>query len=299
MISLRLEFVPALWMAFCLACGTAAAVDTGRGTMPKDSPATADARALYSRSLALARSHGDPDLSELRRNLGHRPYLDALDSATAYRGPAERLRVAGVLQALAANESPAARRALMSLTGDQVFTEHRSRTVLLIQALAVVRPPTAEVIQFWERHCQPDDGYSNYTIRAVIANGTPEALTVFEKNLQDPRHQDDRDSWLLFDVLTHRNDLHLLQSIERLLTSPLEPRLRLLLVDVVFDYRPDDWYGPHIIPAPPPRAKASREALRQLRRVGELALSLTDTTKTQRAQITKVLEETRPQVDSR
>ena len=44
---------------------------------------------------------------------------------------------------------------------------------------------TPEVVAFWDAHSQPDDGFGNVTIAALIENGSPPALQLFVSKLLD------------------------------------------------------------------------------------------------------------------
>ncbi|MBM3789055.1 MAG: hypothetical protein FJW35_01755 [Acidobacteria bacterium] len=253
---------------------------------------TDDARAFYRNALRLAQSRSDADHDSLHRMFSDPMFYSRLDSEEAYRGDPERLRVAGVLQKLAENGSPGARKTLAALARSGLFAGHRSRILLLIRALANVKPATPDAVAFWARHCQPEDGYSNVTIRSVIENGSAAAVKIFEMNIVNSGHPEaDRYSWLVMDVLQHRNDLELLRSCERLIDSPLEESYRLLLVEVLFDYQPEKWYRAHGWVEPPPRSSASDASLGQLRAVGRKALGTLPLSPAQRNQVQSVIDE--------
>jgi len=225
-----------------------------------------ETKALYSEAIAIARGSNQTELSALKQKLGDGAFLAKLDNDEAYRGKMERLRVAGILQALSENKAPPARVVLTSLITNQVFLSHRSRVVLLIRALEPIRPATPEVVGFWDKHCQPDDGYSNVTMDTVIKNGTAPALVLFEKNIPNAAHpQEDRYSWLVIYVLQRRNDLPLLQSCDRVLMGRLDQEHKTLLADVLLDYKPDDWFRACGWVKPPPRMSAGVDSLKQLR----------------------------------
>lgn len=228
---------------------------------------------LYSHACQLARSNQESDLQILQARLIDQNFLSRIDSAEDYEGQPKRLRLAGILQILAENHHPAASKVLLSLTTSPTFLDHPARVDLLIQALARIKPAPQEAVAFWDKYCQPEDGYSSITIWALLDNGSTPAISLFEKKMVDASFpQTERRYWLTACVLQHRNDLPLLQACERLLNSRLEEEYRLLLVDVLFDYKPDEWYGPGHWYKPPPRAKATKEALHQLQIVGKKAL---------------------------
>ncbi|MEJ7712145.1 MAG: hypothetical protein WKF84_20365 [Pyrinomonadaceae bacterium] len=59
-------------------------------------------------------------------------------------------------------------------------------------------------------------------------------------------------------ILTHRNDLPLLQSCQPVLTDILPIHLRPYLVEALFDYRPAEWYRPATAVNPPKRTSERR-----------------------------------------
>jgi len=234
----------------------------------------------------------DSDFLTLQVWLTDRAFLSNLDSAQAYEGQAIRLRVAGILQVLSENPSPSAQKVLLSLTTSPVFLEYRSRVDLLIQALVQIRPAPQQAVVFWDKYFQPEDGYSGVTVWALMDNGSVPAITLFEKKMVDVRFPEtERQYWLTAPVLQHRNDLPLLQACERLLNSHLEEPYRLLLVDVLFDYQPYEWYGARHWYKPPPRAKASKEALAQLRVIGRKALDSQPLSSIQQEKVRLVMRE--------
>lgn len=237
-------------------------------SMSGDSPIfsdTDDPNALYKEACRLARSSTPGDLANLQAWITNDPFLNKIDTEEDYHGDPMRLRIAGILQILAENSAPAAAEVLLALTKSKIFLSHPARIELLIQALVEVRPSPQEAVAFWEKYCQPNDGFSSVTVGALLENGSPPAVALFEKKIQESGFRaDERRSWLKSNVLIHRNDLPLLQACQRLFQSSLEDQFRLLLIDVLADYKPDEWYGPGYWYKPPPREEASKEAKTQL-----------------------------------
>jgi len=261
---------------------------------------TEDPKVLYSQTCQLARSTQESDLQILQVRLTDTVFLAKIDSAKSYEGQPTRLRVAGVLQILAQNPSPPAQKVLLSLTTSPVFLEHRARVDLLIQALVQIKPAPQQAVVFWDKHFQPEDGYSAVTVWALLENGSPSALALFEKKMMDVRFPEtERRYWLTACILEHRNDLSLLEGCDRLLASRLEKPYRLLLVDVLFGYKPDDWYGVGHWYKPPPRGKATIEALKQLDTLGRKALQNQPLSTLQRQQVQLVLREVEELLRSR
>jgi len=150
------------------------------------------------------------------------------------------------------------------------------------------------VVQFWDRHSQPDDGFTPLTIEVLVNNGSEPAIALLERKMADPGHaEEDKLDWMRSSILTHRNDLLLLKGCERMLTGNLSPKMKLALVEVLFDYRPAEWYRPSGVLRPPDRRLAGEPALAQLRRIGEYALKNLVMRERLRKAVTDTLEEIR------
>ncbi len=249
-----------------------------------------DSKKLVQAALSLANSRDATDQHALLDVLRSEDFLARLDSEEAYRGRAKRLRLWRILEALSKNPAPGSQATLIALTQTPSFIKDATRVDLLIYASAVLRPPPPEVVRFWDVHSQPEDGFTPITIDAMVKNGSEPALALFEKKLAGPAHEDeDKTDWLLSSVLVHRNDVALLQSCERLLAAGLPEALRLTLVSVLFDYRPQEWYTPASLFTPPDRHQASQAALTVLHRIGEYALAKVPLTPDLRKVVKKVL----------
>ena len=69
--------------------------------------------------------------------------------------------------------------------------------------------------------------------------------------------------------------------------------MRRALVEVLFDYRPAEWYAPAAVSTPPPRRAASAEARLELRAIGELVLRQGGLDDTLRTAVERTLDELR------
>jgi len=244
--------------------------------------------------LAAARSNEPERHAEVAKQLRTSSVLEALDSKADYVNAAKfRLRVAQVVEALARNTTPSAHEAFLSLTANDVFLAEDERTMSLVRASVHIRPAPPALVAFWDRHSQPEDGFSPTTITTLIDNGSPPALALFEKKMLDPAHEDnDKVAWMRTRILSHRNDVALLETCERLLRA-LPEHLRPLLVEVLFDYRPGEWFRPATGASAPPLESASRPALELLIRIGTAALTSAPLTAEQRAAVELRLQEAR------
>ncbi|HEU0004743.1 MAG TPA: hypothetical protein VFS12_02025, partial [Terriglobia bacterium] len=252
-----------------------------------------DPQNLLAAALTLARSASSQEQARLLAQLSSRQFLNELDSPEeSVRLPALKLRLARVLEALAANPAPAARVTLLELIKSRDFVSYDSRQELLLRALSSVRPPTDEVIQFWDELSHPDSIHLSFVIAALCENGTPEAMSLLERKLADPNQDTQvKLSWMRDPILRHRNDLQLLRGCERMIRSSLPANLRPFLVEALFDYRKNIWYRYEAPPTPPPRATATPEAKAQLKKIGQIALQDVKLDARQKQVVRKVLEE--------
>jgi hypothetical protein len=239
---------------------------------------TPEREALEDRATTLAASSDAAELAELREKLGSKAFLDALDDPPSLLGPPEFLLLAGVMEELAQNDAIRLTHPLLvSLCDDPVFPAATARADLLIVALACVRPAPPAAIAFWDRHCQPLDGFANLTARALVANHSAPAMALFEQKLRDAGHAEStRASWVRRNVVPHRDEPEVLACCERLLGGGLSPALELVLIDALFDYQPDAWYGPDGGPEPPDPLVSTEPARDTLLRIAEKALSRAD-----------------------
>lgn len=251
-----------------------------------------DPGVLYKNACQLARSTRNDELSKLAQWLADPAFYAKLDSEEEYEGPCERLRIAGILQILAESLTPISHKILLELTKSLPYLGHRARIDLLIQALVLIKPAPQESVQFWDKYCQPEDGFTPITIRALLDNGSEPAVNLFyKKMLEKGFPETEREFWLTALVLEHRNDLPLLMICKRLLGSVLEEKYRLMLIDVLFDYLPDKWYGAGYWYKPPVRSIATNDSMEQLRSLGIMALQSQHLNQRQRMKIQQVMQE--------
>lgn len=233
-----------------------------------------DPDALEDRATTLASADDAARLNELASLLRTRDFLDALDPPETLLGPPSHLRVALVLDELSHNPATALTHpALVALCQDPVFTAAPARVDLLITILAEVRPAPPPVVAFWDRHCQPLDGFANLSVRALLENRSDPALALFEQKMLDESHEEStRVMWLHHFVVPHRDDLGVLGACERLLAVALSARVWVAVVESLFDYQLDAWYGPIDAPTPPPWETVSPPAQEVFVRIGTGAL---------------------------
>jgi len=264
-------------------------------SMPEDKnqiiKETKDRKERFRMAIELARGADPEKHRQLLSLLQSADFLEKLDSEDDY-ARASHLRVWRILDELGKNQAESALQALVPLTQSEIFLKEEARTERLITVCAVLHPPPPEVLKFWDDHCQPEDGFTPLTIDALGENGTEPALQLLEKKMADPAHSEGyKLGWLRNTVLVHRNDLPLLKCCRRMLSGGLPESLSKALVDVLFYYRLEEWFGTTPGPEPPDFAKANTEAKALLCDIARFALDSLKLTDDQRAGIEKTLKQ--------
>jgi hypothetical protein len=191
-----------------------------------------------------------------------------------------------------ANASPAMRDTLSALAKAGQPEACDACDTLLINALASVRPPTSEVIKFWETHSVPDSIQLKFTIDALCENGSAPAVALLEKRLLDPQIElEQKIAWLHEAVLKNRRNTALLAGLDRILTTSLPKVLRPVLVESLFDYRPNEWFRNLRTPPQPDAQPLTPEAKMLLQKIGATALKKVTLNANQRRAVTKTLSE--------
>jgi hypothetical protein len=254
-----------------------------------------DPKQILNTALGLARSPDAAGHKQLQSQLIDPNYLSSLDSDAEYRQTGMRLRIAKVLQALGGNPAPSAAAMLLHLAGNEQFLAEPVRVDFLIRYSSGIRPAPPQLVAFWDKHSQPEDGFTPLTIEALTTNGSEPALALLEKKLADPSHpDDDKQFWMRSYMLPHRNEAPLLRTVERLLTKTLADRLKPDLVEAMFDYQPDQWYSEHTIVKQPDRRLATPEAQSLMRRIGLMSLKDIPLTAAQQAAVKRSLVQIGP-----
>ncbi len=245
--------------------------------------ATSNSETLFNGLLEMA--NGDKSrLQELQRRLLDPAVLDVLDSEADYETEMpEDLYVAGLIQALMDRGDAPAQKVLSQLTLAPVWVEQDARIELLVQALATVRPATPDAIVFWDKYSQPEDGFANLTMDACIANGSAPAIDLVGRKLIDSKHSvEERSGWLYSSVVPHRNDEALLAMLDALMGSAVDAELKAVIVDVIFDHRPEEWYSIHTQVFPPPHSELSAQSAAIVLRLADRLLQSDTLTEQQR-----------------
>ena len=251
-----------------------------------------DPKELSPRACELARSTDAHDQEQLSKFLRSADFLNRLDTPEDYANTAARPRVGRVLKMLQENKSPPARQTLLALTQDGTFLKESARVDELIRATVAIRPAPPELVKFWDAYSQPMDSFAPRTIDTLCENASRPALDLLEKKLADPSHEaDERISWMRWSILPRRNNLSLIECAERMLSGSLPEPLRPALVEVLFDYKPDEWYTPAVSVSPPDRAGRGPAARVALRRVAQYVLKSVTLTDEQKRAVENTLKE--------
>ncbi|HEY3065780.1 MAG TPA: hypothetical protein VGL09_08310 [Methylomirabilota bacterium] len=251
-----------------------------------------DKKELSAYARLLARSTRAPDHEELAKWVQSGDFLARLDEPERYQGAPGKTRIAAILRELSENRAPSAEAVLVALTRSAIFNAEPLRSDILIRACVPLRPAPPDVVRFWDEHWLPEDGFSHLTAPAVCDNGSAPALALLEKKMGDAAHPDeDKQVWMVTGIMMHRNEPLMLESCDRMLRGGLPENLRPLLVDVIFDYRPTEWFRPATVLVPPDRKLAGPEARERLRRIGAFALQSVSLTDAQKDVVRRVLRE--------
>ncbi len=200
----------------------------------------------------LAQSPESAQHRPLRSSLAKEEVLYQLDSRD-YDAPVKQMRIATLLFTLMDNPSAAAQQTLDSLTQSPVFMQDENYQELLIQALAIVRPATSGVVEYWRPHVRAGALFRHYAVDAICLNGTDPAAELLESVFLNPKHEvADITIWMRDPLLKNRHNMPLLRMSKRLLDAKEFPvKHKFLLLEGLYQYKPDEWYVTCTQPQPP------------------------------------------------
>lgn len=221
-------------------------------------------KVLLRAAAELAKSNVPQAHQTLFQALNSSDFLSCLNTQEEYAGNPNSLRVRRILDALIDNPTPLAMQTILRLIHSDVFLGEETRVVLLIRASSEIRPVPPELVAFWDRYSQNDDGFTHMIIEALIYNATLPALSLFEAKVLSPYHEfDDKTYWFRDNIMPLRNKLEIVQSAGRLLQDPeVEQDLRIELVDVLYDYK-SEWFTP-AVNFKPPELESYSQAVRNV-----------------------------------
>ena len=211
----------------------------------------------------------------LRSKVTDPEFLQRLNSEREYLAlRPENLQLYFILEALAMNPAPVAQGLFDELTSAPLYSYPGPYLAALLEASVHVAKPASGLIALWLEQLKPDASELNRTVDVVVANGSAEAIHLFESVLLENKYREDYViAWFRYTVLRHRQDLMLLKACERLLQSSSWPaRLKSFLVEVLFEYQPERWYQIDVTPPKPPARSSlsenSRDILRKIAQLG-------------------------------
>jgi hypothetical protein len=197
-------------------------------------------------------SEDQADLGLLATEMVRPGFLDRLDPGEAYEGQPKTLAIARIIRVIADNPAASALSVLVTLTQDSGLTARWQCNELLIMALVDFRPAQPEVVSYWQRHSQPDALHKHTTLQAICQNASAPAMPLLHGAITNQQHvQQDRVAWMRDPILTNRNEPEILETCETMLTQTLEPQLRPMLVEGLYDHQPLLWFRSCSPPQPP------------------------------------------------
>jgi hypothetical protein len=273
----------ALVFAFLLGAYTAASQSNVMAQAGANPPSRSQAASLppeqsllLRRLSSLAASSRDADLNEVKQLLCDRQTLDQLDDPKSRdRSRPNDLHVREVIEDLELNRSPVAAKTLASLAESGAFVSSWQRQALLVFAFAQQHPLLPQSLAFLDAQARPDSVNLHLAISALADNRSAESLALFGKKLEYPEFDTAfKLGWIRDCVLRHRRDPEMLRLVQNLLEQPkLDHECRTAIVQVLYDYKPEDWYhGAEGIPKPPDENATSPVVINILKTLGESLL---------------------------
>ena len=234
---------------------------------------------LAEEAIGLAKSDKPEDHARLARQLQSEAYLDRLDSPEVVQVVEPvGLQLGHVLRAAAA-DAPGV---IDKLVESPLYAEPGPRQAALVHASAAAREPHKGLIRFWRLQLDPEADELESTIDALFRNGSDAAILLLKEAFTSDAFDDELVFWWFRGpLLERRQDVRLLTMAEDLLRDPgtaaaqkavLNAKRRFVLVEALFDYRPNDWYAiDDEAPRPPDRSNLTDDARRKLLAIADLA----------------------------
>jgi hypothetical protein len=224
-----------------------------------DLSSSSDRELLVKAAVTVATSGNSGALDQLQASLGRKEFLARLDDLSDPQQSMYHLRQ--VMLALESNPTPATERLCLALAADADFKAEPGRLSFLLAALSAGRPMSAEVSALFRRMNR--EGFFAWNAPLLVRNASPRALAVFEEMIFDKSVKvDERVDAVHRAVVPVRNSLEVLKSIERMLGRSPESAMEIALIESVFDYQQQRWFGRIANPpSPPPWDTSSVEVL--------------------------------------
>lgn len=241
----------------------------------------------------LASSNDLEDMTILSHFLTNKNCLERLDKPENGATNFKSLRLAGVIYALMENPESIAHQLLLQLTHASEFRADVYRIQLLIYALSVIRPSPPEAIRFWDQYSDPQGPLVFNVIESLFINQSAPAITLLTEKFAflELSEQKRKVTWMRNLLLTRRNDEPLLLCCKELILGQLAEDLKPDMIEVLFDYKRDEWFVGCRKLEPPPRSLMSDNAKQILVDIGRHALANIQLTDDLRDQVTQVIDD--------
>jgi hypothetical protein len=221
--------------------------------------------------MILAESGAAQDRARLGSMLLDEAWLDQLDPPQVAMGlDPGALQLTRVLRSVA-DKAP---ELLEPIARSTLYRGSGYRLAALIEASSAAANPGPGLVGLWRDQIDPESDELDTTIRTLTSNGSPAAVSLLEGAFASEAFDTGLViSWFRDPVLRHRQDVALLDAVERLLRGRhLDAQRSFSLVEALFEYRPADWYVPTAAPPQPPaRADLTEGARSRLRSIADLA----------------------------
>lgn len=235
-----------------------------------------DLKKSTANAIGLAKTGDASKHKKLRTLLTDENYLLTLNSAYEYLAlPSESLQLHFILDALADQRFSESLKTLDVLAESPLYRQPGNRQVLLLKATGKIGAPTAGIKKLWKLQLEHQEGEFHLVVDVLVENGTPEAIAILENALLTGDYPHDYViAWLRGAILKHRQDVPLLAACQRLLKSISWPdEFKTVLVEILYDYKPEYWYMPeHVPPKPPDISLLTRPAQQKLLEIADWAL---------------------------
>jgi hypothetical protein len=249
-----------------------------------------DPSRLEAAAVAVARSGDVEAIHKLATHLGTRSFLRRLDPGKGDESDIDRLL--HVFAALTEHPNAATEALCISLAHNAEFVSLPERLNPLLNALGAVRPTSQEGVAIFRETSHSD--YFGVNGPVLARNASPRALAVLEELMSDQSiDSEDRVDVAHRSLLPVRTNPAVVEMCARLTASTLvESRVRMAIVETLFDYQARRWFGVAMNqPVPPPWSSATEAGRNALTSLGKQLLSQPDVPANLRAQIQKTLTE--------
>ena len=247
-------------------------------------------QALMLAALRRADSNLLKDLKYLGSLLTDTDFIARLDppgSAASYSG----LRLGAVLGVLADNQHPYAKNIVISQLDNEIMQADLLRVQLMVHVLAELNDPSSKVVDYWKSLAKSDSPLLFDVVQALCENRSDSALGLLEEMFLSQKYRSEsKQTWMRQIIFVRRDNMRILASAERLIRGRLPESLRSDLIDVLYDYRPEEWYIGTVIPSLPTGNAISEEASAIRQRIAEYALSSMNLSVRQREILQKSLQ---------